>query len=89
MSRLFYSAVLESLRNAAVSAKDQESQTAEESKAALKWIRQTEDQLAEIGVLAADRATLNEQRNRIDEIYRSVLDKEGDISLLRYRYKIH
>lgn len=73
----------ESLKNAAVSAKAEEGQTVKEMENLLKWMKDVKGQLADIGPISADSRILQEQSKQVDEIYRDVLDKEGDITILR------
>lgn len=54
-----------------------------EIEARLKWIRENRNRLAELGPISTDPRTLPEQCNQIEQIYQEVLDKEGEITLLR------
>ncbi|VDK41941.1 unnamed protein product [Anisakis simplex] len=74
---------IESLKSAAMSAKAEEGQTVKETENLLKWMKDMKGQLSDIGSISADPRALSEQSKQIDEIYRNVLDKEGDIALLR------
>ncbi|KHN76670.1 Dystonin [Toxocara canis] len=74
---------IESLKSAAMSAKAEEGQTAKETENILKWMKDVKGQLADVGPISADSRILDDQSKLVDEIYRSVLDKEGDVTLLR------
>uniref|UniRef100_A0A915B3J8 Microtubule-actin cross-linking factor 1 n=1 Tax=Parascaris univalens TaxID=6257 RepID=A0A915B3J8_PARUN len=74
---------IESLKNAAVSAKAEEGETVRELENLLKWMKDMKGQLADIGPISADSRILQEQSKQVDEIYRNVLDKEGDVTILR------
>lgn len=63
--------------------KNEEGQIVKESAIAVKWMEDTRQQLEDIGPLSADLSVLNGQQKAIDDIYRTVLDKEGDVVLLR------
>ncbi|VDK27651.1 unnamed protein product, partial [Gongylonema pulchrum] len=74
---------IESMKAAAASVKDEEGQTVKEAEAAVIWIRDMHEQLLDLGQLSAVSSELKEQKKAIETIYSAVLNKEGDITLLR------
>lgn len=66
-----------------MNSKAEEGATMKEIEARLKWIRENRNRLAELGPISTDPRTLPEQCNQIEQIYQEVLDKEGEITLLR------
>lgn len=76
--------VTESMKAAAASAKDEEGQTVKEAEAVVRWIEDMHEQLSDLGSLSAVSSELAEQQKVIEAIYGAVLDKEGDVTLLRF-----
>ncbi|VBB27153.1 unnamed protein product [Acanthocheilonema viteae] len=74
---------IESMKIAATNAKDEEGQTVMEAEEAIKWMEDMQEQLSDLGPLSVISTELDEQRAIIKKIYDAVLDKEGDIILLR------
>lgn len=76
--------IIESMKTAAANTKDEEGQTIMEAERAIKWIEDMKEQLSDFGPLSVISTELDEQRAVIEKIYSTVLDKEGDITFLRF-----
>uniref|UniRef100_A0A0R3RSE7 GAR domain-containing protein n=1 Tax=Elaeophora elaphi TaxID=1147741 RepID=A0A0R3RSE7_9BILA len=74
---------IESMKIAATNTKDEEGQTMTEAEGVIKWMEDMQEQLSDLGPLSVISTELDEQRAVIERIYSAVLDKEGDITLLR------
>ncbi|EFO27979.2 spectraplakin [Loa loa] len=74
---------IESMKVAAANAKDEEGQTMMEAEAAVKWVKDMQEQLSDLGPLSVNSIELDEQRAAIEKIYGAVLDMEGGITLIR------
>ncbi|KAM3720341.1 Microtubule-actin cross-linking factor [Dirofilaria immitis] len=74
---------IESMKIAATNTKNEEGQIITEAEGAIKWIEDMQEQLSDLGPLSVISVELNEQRATIEKIYSAVLDREGDITLLR------
>ncbi|VDN02146.1 unnamed protein product [Thelazia callipaeda] len=74
---------IESMKGTAASVRDEEGKTVEEAEKAIKWMKEMHEHLSDIGSLSAISSELDNQRRMVEEIYGKVLDKEGDITLMR------
>lgn len=72
------------MKMAAINTKDEEGQTVTEAEKAIKWMEDVQEQLSDLGPLSVISEELDEQRAVVEKIYSAVLDKEGDITLLRF-----
>lgn len=76
------------MKVAATNVKDEESETVTEAEEAIKWIKDMQGQLSDLGNISVNSNELAEQCTAIEKIYSAVLDAEGDITLLRFFFAI-
>uniref|UniRef100_A0AC34RFL2 Uncharacterized protein n=1 Tax=Panagrolaimus sp. JU765 TaxID=591449 RepID=A0AC34RFL2_9BILA len=74
---------IDSMKNAAMSSKNQGDELLDEYENAIEWINNANEELNGYSGLTADNEKLKEQIDKFDDFYKTGLEKEGSMMLLK------